>query len=165
MIVGYFLVKASMPRYTGMYIGGLILALRKRVFSYNKVLKVLLIFLFWLPLMSLAAAVVASDIVPIVEWNDVFRNYLFGSIIVIFTAKILPIIFLLLADIARVIERFFHLSKKQKRRDINREHEGITRSKFLQYLGFLSGGLVMGSMFVGMLKKFPCPIYQNHLMD
>lgn len=161
MIVGYLLVKESMPRYVGMYFVGLVLvigdiylwsAFRKRVFSYNRLLKILLIFLFWLPLITVAAAVVVSDIIPLVEWNDVFRNYLFGTIIVIYTAKILPIIFLLLADMVRVIERMFHLSKKQKRRDINREHEGITRSKFLQYIGFLSGGLVLGSMFVGMFK-------------
>ncbi len=30
--------------------------------------------------------------------------------------------------------------------------EGITRSKFLQYLGFISGGLVLGTMFTGMFK-------------
>jgi predicted MPP superfamily phosphohydrolase len=30
--------------------------------------------------------------------------------------------------------------------------EGITRSKFIQYLGFLSGGMVFSSMFVGMFK-------------
>ncbi len=161
MLVGYFFVKWSMPRYTGMYLLSLLLvvgdiylwsAFRKRVFSYNKLLRLLLIAVYWLPLMAAGFAIAGAVIVPIVEWNDVFRNYLFGSILIVYTAKLLPILFLLLADTARIIGRSFHLSKKDKRREINKEQEGITRSKFLQYIGFLSGGLVMGTMFVGMFK-------------
>lgn len=161
MIAGYFLLKWSMPHYTGMYLAGLVLimgdiylwsAFRQRVFSYNRLLKILLIVLYWLPLASVAFVVVGADIIPIVDWNDIFRNYLFGFIIVAYTSKLLPVIFLLLADSVRIISRSFHLSKKQKRKQINEDHKGITRSKFLQYLGFLSGGLIMGSMFVGMFK-------------
>ena len=161
MAAGWFLLKWTMPRYTGMYLAGLLLVLgdiylwsafRKRVFSYNLFLKVLLIFLFWLPLFAVAFIIVGAAVVPVVEWNDVFRNYLFGFVIVFYMAKLLPLLFLLLADTARLIDRGFHLSKKEKRKEINKEHEGITRSKFLQYIGFLSGGLVMGSMFVGMFK-------------
>ena len=161
MALGYFLLKWSMPRYTGMYLAGLLLvvgdiylwsAFRKRVFSYNLFLKALLIFLYWLPLLAVGFIIVGADVVPIVEWDDVFRNYLFGTILIVYTAKLLPLLFLLLADTARIIGRSFHLSKKEKRQEINKEHEGITRSKFLQYIGFLSGGLVMGTMFVGMFK-------------
>ncbi len=161
MAVGYFLIKWSMPHYTGMYLAGMVLimgdiylwtAFRQKVFSYNLLLKVLLIVLFWLPLAAVIFVVAGADIVPIVQWNDVFRNYLFGFIIVAYTSKLLPLLFLLLADSARIIGRSFHLSKKHKRQEINKEHEGITRSRFLQYLGFLSGGLVMGSMFTGMFK-------------
>ena len=42
------------------------------------------------------------------------------------------------------------LAKKEGREKVKRE--GITRSKFLQYLGYLSGGLVLGTMFTGMFK-------------
>ncbi len=173
MAVGYFLLKWSMPRYTGMYLAGLVLivgdiylwsAFRKRVYSYNLLLKILLIVIYWLPLAAIGFVVVAADIVPIIQWNDVFRNYLFGLIIVAYTAKILPILFLLLADTARIIGRSFHLSKKEKREEINKEHEGITRSKFLQYLGLLSGGLVLGSMFVGMFKwAFEFKVYRERI--
>jgi len=166
MVAGYFLLQWSMPRYSGMYLAGLILimgdiylwsAFRKRVFSYNLMLKILLIVIYWLPLAAIGFVVTGAVVVPVVEWNDVFRNYLFGFIIVAYTAKLLPILFLLLADTTRIIGRGFHLSKKHKRREINKDQEGITRSKFLQYIGFLSGGLVMGSMFVGMFKwAFVC---------
>ncbi len=161
MIVGYFLLKWTMPRYTGMYFAGLLLvmgdiylwsAFRKRVFSYNLLLRILLLVLFWLPLLAVGFVIVGAAVVPVVEWNDVFRNYLFGFIIVFYTAKLLPLLFLLLADTARLIDRSFHLSKKENRKEINKEHEGITRSRFLQYIGFLSGGLVLGTMFVGMFK-------------
>ena len=173
MVAGYFLLQWSMPRYSGMYLAGLILimgdiylwsAFRKRVFSYNLLLKILLIVIYWLPLAGIGFVVVGADVVPIIEWNDVFRNYLFGFIIVAYTAKLLPILFLLLADTTRIIGRSFHLSKKHKRREINKDQEGITRSKFLQYIGFLSGGLVMGSMFVGMFKwVFEFKVYREKI--
>lgn len=173
MFVGYFLVKWSMPRYTGMYLSSLLLvvgdiylwsAFRKRVFSYNLLLKMLLIFIYWLPLMAVIFVIFGAGLVPVIEWNDVFRNYLFGFIFVVYTAKLLPILFLLLADTSLLIGRTFHLSKKKKRVEINKEHEGITRSRFLQYLGFLSGGLVMGSMFVGMFKwVFEFKVYRQKI--
>jgi hypothetical protein len=92
----------------------------------------------------------SSVFVPITEWNDQFRTLLFGFILVFYVAKLLPVIFLILADIVRLIDKIFSLFNKAEREKI--EEEGISRSKFLQYLGYISGGLVLGTMFTGMFK-------------
>ncbi len=161
LIIGYFLVKISLPRYTGMYwlstlliLGDIYLwsAFRKKVFGYNIYVRVLIIGLYWLSLFSVFFIFVGSAIVPIINWNDVFRTYLYGFVFSIYTAKLLPILFYLVADAASFINKTFHLSNKQKRQIILEEQDGITRSRFLQYLGFLSGGMVLSSMFVGMFK-------------
>jgi len=93
----------------------------------------------------------ASVFVPIIDWNDQFRTFLLGFILVFYAAKILPVVFLFLADIVRVIDKVFILFRKEERKKIE-EKEGISRSRFLQYLGFISGGLVLGTMFTGMFK-------------
>ncbi len=160
-VAGYFLVKASMPRYTGMYwlstlllMGDIYLwaGFRKKVFSYNLLIRILLIVLYWLSFLGVIFILVGSAIVPIIRWNDVFRTYLFGFVFAVYVAKLLPILFYLMADTGKLIRRFFHLSKKDNRQELARQQEGITRSRFLQYLGFLSGGMVLSTMFVGMFK-------------
>ena len=126
-------------------------SVRKQIFSYRKWLKLAVTFIYWLPLILVIGLMAASVFVPIIDWNDQFRTFLLGFILVFYAAKILPVVFLFLADIVRVIDKVFVLIKKEERKKIE-EKEGITRSKFLQYLGFISGGLVLGTMFTGMFK-------------
>lgn len=161
LVLGYFLLNYSLPKYTGQYLSMVILFLadiylwssvQKQVFSYRIWLKLLVTFVYWLPLILVVFLMVGGTLLPLVDWNDVFRTYLLGFILVFYTAKMLPVIFLLMADIIRVIDRIFKLVTLKERQKINEEQQGITRSKFLQYLGFLSGGLVMGTMFTGMFK-------------
>ncbi len=97
---------------------------------------------------------ISSVFIPITNWNDVLRTYIVGVVLVFYTAKILPVSFLLLADAVRVIQKLFIIGKKDSRKQFLDENkqEGITRNKFLQYIGFVSGGLVLGTMFTGMLK-------------
>ncbi len=163
LFVGYFLMQYSMPQYAGQYLFMVVLVLadfylwssvKKQVFNYRHWLRVLIIFVYWLPLLLLAVLIVGSVIVPVINWNDIFRTYMVAVILIFYTAKILPITFLVLADIVRVIQKLFIVGKKDGRQKIkeNGETEGISRSRFLQYVGFISGGLVLGSMFVGMFK-------------
>ena len=150
----------KLPKYSGQYVFMVLLFLadlylwssvRKQVFSYRKWLKLTVTFIYWLPLILVIGLMVASVFVPIIDWNDQFRTFLLGFILIFYAAKILPVVFLFLADIVRVIDKVFILFKKEERKKIE-EKEGITRSKFLQYLGFISGGLVLGTMFTGMFK-------------
>ncbi|MEE4258165.1 MAG: metallophosphoesterase [Bacteroidales bacterium] len=159
LIIGYLILSFKLPKYSGQYVFMVLLFLadlylwtsvNKQIFSYRKWLKSLVVFVYWLPLIMVIGLMGASIFVPIIDWNDQFRTFLLGLILIFYAAKILPVVFLILADIVRVIDKIFALSKKEEREKI--EEEGITRSKFLQYLGFISGGLVLGTMFTGMFK-------------
>ena len=169
LIAGYLFISYSMPRYTGQYVFFMVLVLadiylwssiKKAVFNYKKWLMASITILYWLPFITLIFFAAVATVVPIIDWNDPLRTYVLGFIMVFYTAKLLPIIFLLLADFVRVINRTFQLAKKDERKKINAEKEGITRSKFLQYVGFISGGLVLGTMFIGMFKW----VYQFNLV-
>lgn len=158
LIIGYLILAFKLPKYSGQYIFMVLLFLadlylwssvRKQIFSYRKWLKSVVVFIYWLPLIMVIGLMTASIFVPIIEWNDQFRTLLLGFILVFYAAKLLPIVFLILADIVRVIDKIFTLSRKDERKKVE---EGMTRSKFLQYMGFISGGLVLGTMFTGMFK-------------
>jgi len=129
-------------------------SVKKQVFNYRHWLRILIIFVYWLSLILLIILIVGSALIPVIHWNDALRTYMVGTILIFYTAKILPITFLILADIVRVIQKLFLIGKKVEREQINQktEDDGITRSKFLQYAGFVTGGLILGTMFTGMLK-------------
>jgi len=159
LIIGYLILSFKLPKYSGQYIFMVFLFLAdmylwtsvsKQIFSYRKWLKSLMVFIYWLPMILVIGLMTVSIFVPIIDWNDQFRTFLLGFILVFYAAKLLPVVFLILADIVRVIDKIFTLFKKEERERI--EEEGISRSKFLQYLGFISGGLVLGTMFTGMFK-------------
>ena len=161
LIAGYFLIAYSLPKYSGQYFVLVILmfadlylwsAARKQVFSYRKWLKILLTFIYWLPALMLIGFAAGAALKPIVDWNAPFRTYFLGFILVFYTAKLFPVIFLILADFARLINKIFHLFDKEKRLDVVEGNEGITRSKFLLYMGYITGGLVLGTMLTGMFK-------------
>jgi predicted MPP superfamily phosphohydrolase len=161
LIAGYVLIRLTMPKYSGQYFFLVVMILldlylwssiKKQVFNYRTWLTVAISILYWLPFGLLLIFAAVSAFVPVIDWNDPMRTYLFGFIFVFYTAKLLPIIFLLLADFIRLIDRIFVLFKKEKRKELDKEVEGMSRSKFLQYMGFLGGGLMMGTMFTGMFK-------------
>lgn len=174
LIVGYFLLNISMPKYSGQYLFMVILVLadfylwssvKKQVFNYRNWLRVVTIFVYWLPLLLLVILLVGSVIIPVINWNDAVRTWMVGLILVFYTAKILPIVFLILSDVVRVIQKLFIIGKKDNRQQIikdnanlaktgvdNTKSQVISRSKFLQYVGFVSGGLVLGTLFTGMFK-------------
>ena len=162
LAAGYVLFRLSLPIYSRQYLFLVVLILadlylwssvKKQVFNYKTWLRVSLLILYWLPLILLGVFMTGTTIMPVIDWNNAFRTYLLGVILVLYTAKILPIVFLLLADFIRIIDRIFLISKKKGRQEINSStEEGISRSKFLQYMGFISGGLVLSTMFVGMFK-------------
>jgi hypothetical protein len=150
-----------MPKYTGQYVFFMVIVLgdiylwssiKKAVFNYKKWLSASLSVIYWLPFLLLVLFAFGTLLVPIIDWNDSLRTYILGVIMVFYTAKLLPIIFLLLSDFVRVITKIFILANKEKRQEFKEENKGISRSKFLQYVGFISGGLILGTMFVGMFK-------------
>ncbi len=161
LLAAYLVLHFRMPGYSSQYVFIVILFLldlylwtsvRKQVFSYRKWLKIAISFIYWLPMILIIAMMIYAVFVPVINWNDQWRTLLTGFVLIFYAAKLLPIIFLLLADIVRVIDRIFVLFKKEERRKIQAEEGKITRSRFLQYVGFITGGLVLGTMFTGMFK-------------
>ncbi len=162
IFLGWLSVKLTFPRYTAQYFALVVLVLgdiylwsafKKSVFHYGYFWRTLFITLFWLPAFLVLFSLFASWVVPFIDWNDTFRTYLIGFILVFYTAKILPLFFLLVSDLLRIFRKLPVLVKKHQRRElVQYADEGITRSKFLQYMAYLSGGLVLGTMFTGMFK-------------
>ena len=161
ILLGYFMLDWYLPKYSGQYVFMVLLfladlylwsSIRKKIFSNTLWLRLLMVSVYWLPMAMVIFIMLGAIAVPIIDWNDTFRTLWLGFILVFYAAKLLPVFFLLLADLLRLLQKSFQLTSKQQRRDIVSVEGGISRSKFLQYLGFLSGGLVMGTMFVGMFK-------------
>jgi len=161
LVLGYLLLNAYLPKYSGQFVFMVILffadlylwsSITKKIFSNTIWLRVLIISLYWLPLAMVIFIMVGAVFVPITEWNDPFRTIWFGIIIVFYVSKMLPVFFLLLADFLRLMSKAFHLINKGNRQNVVKKNEGMSRSKFLQYMGFITGGLVMGTMFTGMFK-------------
>jgi len=161
LVLGYLLLNAYLPKYSGQFVFMVILffadlylwsSITKKIFSNTIWLRVLIISLYWLPLAMVIFIMVGAVFVPITEWNDPFRTIWFGIIMVFYVSKMLPVFFLLLADFLRLMSKVFHLINKGNRQNVVKENEGMSRSKFLQYMGFITGGLVMGTMFTGMFK-------------
>ena len=109
LIAGYFFITYSLPKYSGQYIIFVILMLsdlylwssiKKAVFNYKYWLMATLSALYWLPLLALAGFAIGAAMVPVTDWNDPFRTYLLGFIMVFYTAKLLPVVFLLLATLS-----------------------------------------------------------------
>ncbi|MBE0652129.1 MAG: metallophosphoesterase [Bacteroidales bacterium] len=161
LIAGYFLFAHEMPAYTGRYLIFVVLlfmdlylwsAVRKTIFSYQLWLKKTITFIFWLPLMMVVFLIAGGVIKPIIDWNDAFKTYWVGFILVFYAAKLFPMFFLVIADLVRLVQRLPVFFKKEERRELVKTENGITRSKFLQYLGYLTGGMVFGTMLTGMFK-------------
>lgn len=170
LVVGYFVLTAFLPKYSGQYIFMVILFLadlylwssvKKKIFSNTIWLRLLMVSVYWLPLAMVAFIMIGAVFVPIIDWHDNFRTFWFGFILVFYVSKMLPVFFLLLADMVRLINKSIRLLNKEERQNIVKSDEGMSRSKFLQYLGFISGGLVMGTMFTGMFKW----VYQFMISD
>ena len=82
------------------------------------------------------------------------RTYLFATVIGLFLAKFLAIVFFLVDDIRRVIQwtagkLFFRNTEGAELND-----DGISRSVFLSWLGLAAGGSLFGSLLYGFSNKY-----------
>ncbi len=83
-----------------------------------------------------------------------FRTYLFATLIGLFLAKLVAVLFFIIDDLCRVIQwvasKFFI-----KETDISRSSgEGISRSVFLSWLGLAAGSSLFGSLLYGFSNKY-----------
>lgn len=83
-----------------------------------------------------------------------FRTYLFATLIGLFLAKILAIVFFLIDDLRRGIQWLVGKFSSGKLTDETNAGEGISRSVFLSWLGLAAGGTLFGSMIYGFSNKY-----------
>lgn len=162
IVAGYFLTAAVFPKNLNRYPGFILLLLidlylwsyvKNRIFTYNKIVRLLTASLYWLPLALISSLVVVAFFVPQSEWNNQLRIYLFGAVFVFYLAKIFTSIILLLSDFVKVIGRIARLiTGKKKVADTSGEDGKISRGKFIENVAYLGGGLIIGTMFTGMFK-------------
>lgn len=132
---------------------------RKPFFSY------LLGFLYWLPFLLLIGTTIVLLMVAPESWNPFFRIYLFGFIFVAYAAKIIPLIFLAIADLVRGIQHLYHRSSSIKsKKSHHSRSKKITRSQFIQQAGLISGGIMFAGLFAGMIKwAFDFKIHRHRI--
>ena len=88
------------------------------------------------------------------KWPRSVRTYLFATILGLFFAKIIAVVFFLLDDIRRVIQ---WASAKIFFRNTEAETfsgDGITRSVFLSWLGLGAGTALFGTLLYGFSNKY-----------
>lgn len=83
-----------------------------------------------------------------------FRTYLFATLIGLFLAKMIAVVFFILDDIRRGIQwvagkLFFNNTEMD-----GMSGDGISRSVFLSWLGLAAGGTLFGSLLYGFSNKY-----------
>jgi predicted MPP superfamily phosphohydrolase len=121
--------------------------------SSNPKTKLAIYIIYW----SLSAICVIGFLLFVYTGPDFLakkiRTYLFATIIGLFLAKLIAIIFFLVDDIRRVIQ---WITVKLFFRNTEGEQlgEGISRSVFLSWLGLAAGSTLFGSLVYGFSNKY-----------
>lgn len=104
-----------------------------------------------------AAAVILLIIMPFINydsWPRSVRTYLFATVVGLFFAKVIAVLFFLLDDIRRVVQ---WASSKLFFRDTEGEVIGeqrISRSAFLSWAGLVAGGGLFSTLVYGFSNKY-----------
>mgnify|MGYP000847478560 FL=1 len=161
VVAGFFLTALVFPKNLNRYPALVLLFLldlyvwglfKRKVFTYNNFLKAFAIIIYWLPLVLLAGSAISMIFIPGKNWAPTLRNLLFGTIFSFYVAKLFMAVLLLVADSVRFIEYIGVRVKNRSKQSSDRSVSKITRRKFLENTTMASGGLILGTMLVGMFK-------------
>jgi predicted MPP superfamily phosphohydrolase len=127
-------------------------SLKNKIFRFNKAWKYVLSILYWLPFALLFAySILSAFVSPLILFSG-FSIYVIGLVFTAFVSKLVPVLFLIIADISRLarcaVTRFTARASQNK----NPGGKKISRSRFLQNLGLITGGIVMSGFIAGMAK-------------
>ncbi|NQT77058.1 MAG: metallophosphoesterase [Bacteroidetes bacterium] len=161
-IGGYFIIAASYPKELSRFPFFVLillldlylwLSVRRRVFSWNKFLKYITILSYWFPLLLVISMGVGSLFVNIYLWKPFLATFLGGIIFMIYSAKLFAIIFLLFADLLKIIHHVLRFSwHKKKKTPCPEKTKQITRAKFLGNIGLIGGGFVLSGLIIGAVR-------------
>lgn len=113
-----------------------------------------------------AATILLLLLMPFINYNSwpkAVRTYLFATILGLFFAKLIAVIFFLLDDLRRLIE---WLCGKLFFRNTEAESftgDGISRSVFLSWLGLGAGASLFGTLLYGFGNKYRYRIHRVRL--
>jgi hypothetical protein len=82
-----------------------------------------------------------------------FRTYLFATIIGLFLAKIVAVLFFFIDDVRRLIQWIAGKFTAKKALEVAGD-DRISRSTFLSWLGLAAGGTLFGSLIYGFSNKY-----------
>jgi predicted MPP superfamily phosphohydrolase len=122
-------------------------SIRSAVKRMNASRRILVTGLYWLPFSLIVTSLVYGFFVPFLDWNVVLRTYVQSFILVLFLAKIFPIIALLLADLLRLGKFTFLLFHPEMK---DSDHP-VTRNKPIMLIGWVAGILVFMTLLAGTL--------------
>lgn len=116
-------------------------------------IRIVIFILFWF----FTALTIASFLLFVYGNPDVigkkFKTYLFATLIGLFMAKLLTVVFFLIDDIRRLVQWTIGKISPAKNSTLT-EGEGISRSVFLSWLGLAAGGTLFGSFLYGFSNKY-----------
>lgn len=128
-------------------------AFKTAIFKRKAFTKNSFIFLYWSPLFSIALLFVIGLINPDFPKDSLLFTYVSGLILIAYTAKIITVTFIIIADIIQGIQYIWRFStSKKKGAEPQSGIKKISRSKFIKNLGLFSGGLVLSTMLIGRFK-------------
>jgi hypothetical protein len=138
------------PVFVGLFLLDIYLysSYHKKIWSWNKTKAWLVTLLYWLPSILVLILISGSIVKPFKDWNKLLAISIQGFLLMSYSAKLIPIIFLVIADIFRLIKKTFQ-NKTTKESD--GEYK-ISRSAFLRKAGLIGGGIVFGGLFTGIIK-------------
>lgn len=128
-------------------------AIKNWILQKNKLLRYFLISAYWAPLFLLIIAVASAVLHIDSHAVNSVKIYVFGFIFSAYAAKIIPVFFLLIADLIKGVRHVNHkVSKKIESHEIQSTGTRITRNEFLKKAGLAGGGLIFSGLIFGMLK-------------
>jgi predicted MPP superfamily phosphohydrolase len=109
-------------------------------------------FSYWILSFSSVATLIAFMVFGTEMRSHLMRNYIFAIIACLFFAKFLSGVFFLIDDLRRAIQYMASVFVPSLK-PVN-ENGGISRSVFLSWMGFVTGGGLMGSLLYGFGNKY-----------
>jgi len=162
LVLAYLIVLNLYPKNAGrfpffaiLFLGDLYLwnSVKAWINSKKRFIRLILPTMYWSPFVLLMALVGFSMVYTENDWNNTFKIYSFGFVFVVYASKLLPILFLVFADVIRLF-RYINMKAASVKTGHSEKYEGkkISRAKFLQDIGLISGGILFSGLITGMFK-------------
>jgi len=121
---------------------------KANIWRGSRIIGWVLSFLLWSPFIMIVSMAIVSVFHPYENWGHAFKGYYGGLIFAGYASKLFPLVLILVSDFIKIFRRVFGMSRSKN----SNENFRLSRSKFLKNLGLLSGGLLFGSLTLGMFK-------------